>query len=131
MTTNFLDFFKEMTDYSKDLFTPRDKINCSFFYKFGACKHGSYCKKIHFIPKTSHTVILRNFYQKPMNQLQSVRVNRRVKDAQDEFDDLYEEIFCELEESFGPIKEMIICVNMVEYLAGTVAFQNVMIHVFL
>jgi splicing factor U2AF subunit len=109
-----------MTDYSRDLFTERDKINCAFFYRVGACKHGQFCKKRHYIPQSSRIVILRNLYKKPLLVLQSVRQTRSQHQLQAEFDELYEELFIELEENYGPVQELKICENMVEHLAGNV-----------
>ena len=30
--------------------TEEDKVNCSFFFKIGACRHGEKCTRLHYKP---------------------------------------------------------------------------------
>ncbi len=30
--------------------TEEDKVNCSFFFKIGACRHGDKCTRLHYKP---------------------------------------------------------------------------------
>lgn len=33
--------------------TEEDKVNCSFFFKIGACRHGEKCTRLHYKPPQS------------------------------------------------------------------------------
>uniref|UniRef100_A0A8R1DIZ9 C3H1-type domain-containing protein n=1 Tax=Caenorhabditis japonica TaxID=281687 RepID=A0A8R1DIZ9_CAEJA len=46
--------------------TEKDKVNCSFFFKTGACRHGDKCSRAHHTPTFSPTVVLKNFYHNPV-----------------------------------------------------------------
>ncbi len=46
-----------MADYLASIFaTEKDKVNCSFWFKIGACRHGAKCTKLHYRPNFSQTV---------------------------------------------------------------------------
>jgi splicing factor U2AF subunit len=110
-----------MADYLASIFaTEKDKVNCSFFFKIGACRHGAKCTKIHYIPNFSQTVILRNFYLSPLNSLQTAvqRDKYTLDELQRHFDETYEELFVEMEDKYGEIEELHICENMNEHLVG-------------
>jgi hypothetical protein len=48
-----------------DIFgTEKDKINCPFYFKIGACRHGERCSRIHVKPEFSQTLMIPGFYQK-------------------------------------------------------------------
>ena len=40
--------------------TEEDKVNCPFYLKMGACRHGDRCSRIHNRPILSQTVLLQN-----------------------------------------------------------------------
>jgi hypothetical protein len=39
------------------------RVNCPFYFKIGACRHGDRCSRQHNKPAFSQTVLLQNFYQ--------------------------------------------------------------------
>lgn len=41
--------------------TEEDKVNCPFYQKMGACRHGDRCSRIHNRPVLSQTIMLQNF----------------------------------------------------------------------
>ena len=45
--------------------TEEDKVNCAFYYKIGACRHGDRCTRLHNKPLLSPTVLLKNMYVNP------------------------------------------------------------------
>ena len=47
------------------------RVNCSFYFKIGACRHGERCSRIHNKPTFSQTILLQNLYQNPQNVTQS------------------------------------------------------------
>jgi len=57
-----------MAEYLASIFgTEKDKVNCSFFFKIGACTHGERCSRIHNRPTFSQTILLQNLYINPQN----------------------------------------------------------------
>ena len=109
-----------MADYLASIFgTEKDKVNCSFYLKIGACRHGEKCTKLHNRPTFSQTVLLRNLYLSPLNSSQTANRDQNTREElQRHFDDTYEELFVEMEAKYGEIEELNICENMSEHLAG-------------
>ncbi len=119
-----LDVFDRMADYLASIFgTEKDKVNCSFYFKIGACRHGEKCSKVHNKPTFSQTVLLKNLYLNPLNTSHQ-SADRAIIDQmnddelQKHFDDIFEELFIEMEAKYGEIEEMNICDNLSEHLAG-------------
>ena len=109
-----------MADYLASIFgTEKDKVNCSFYFKIGACRHGEKCTKTHNRPTFSQTVLLRNLYLSPLNSSQTASRDKYTpEELQRHFDETYEELFVEMEEKYGEIEELNICENLSEHLAG-------------
>lgn len=113
-----------MADYLASIFgTEKDKVNCSFYFKIGACRHGEKCSKVHNKPTFSQTVLLKNLYLNPLNishqsQERSLIDQMSEEELQQHFDDIFEELFIEMEAQYGEIEEMNICDNLSEHLAG-------------
>lgn len=49
--------------------TEEDKVNCPFYYKTGACRHGDRCGRMHHKPVESPTLLMHHLYQNPMSVL--------------------------------------------------------------
>lgn len=47
------------------------RVNCSFYFKIGACRHGDRCSRIHNKPTFSQTIVLSNLYVNPQNSAKS------------------------------------------------------------
>ena len=61
-----------MAEYLASIFgTEKDKVNCSFYFKIGACRHGERCSRIHNKPTFSQTIVLQNLYINPQNSAKS------------------------------------------------------------
>uniref|UniRef100_A0A3B3CKH8 U2 small nuclear RNA auxiliary factor 1 n=1 Tax=Oryzias melastigma TaxID=30732 RepID=A0A3B3CKH8_ORYME len=46
-----------MAEYLASIFgTEKDKVNCSFYFKIGACRHGDRCSRLHNKPTFSQEV---------------------------------------------------------------------------
>lgn len=43
----------------------QDKVNCSFYLKIGACRHGDRCSRKHIKPQFSQTLVVSNMYTNP------------------------------------------------------------------
>uniref|UniRef100_T1JL40 Splicing factor U2af 38 kDa subunit n=1 Tax=Strigamia maritima TaxID=126957 RepID=T1JL40_STRMM len=114
-----------MAEFLASIFgTEKDKVNCSFYYKIGACRHGDRCSRIHNKPTFSQTVVLKNIYHNPQNGAQSVDGFYLAKhsdvEIQEHFDNFYEDVLVEMEDKYGEIEEMNICDNLGDHLAGNV-----------
>ncbi|XP_011899025.1 PREDICTED: splicing factor U2AF 26 kDa subunit isoform X7 [Cercocebus atys] len=61
-----------MGEYLASIFgTQKDKVNCSFYFKIGACRHGDRCSRLHNKPTFSQTIVLLNLYRNPQNRAQT------------------------------------------------------------
>ena len=49
--------------------TEEDKVNCPFYFKIGACRHGDRCSRQHHKPPFSQTMIVQHMYQNPASQI--------------------------------------------------------------
>ncbi|XP_067937752.1 splicing factor U2AF 35 kDa subunit-like [Watersipora subatra] len=108
-----------MAEYLASIFgTEKDKVNCSFYFKIGACRHGDKCSRLHNKPTFSQTIVMPNVYSNPQhNQTESVISDAEV---QLHFDEFFEEIFVEMEDKYGEIEEMNVCDNLGDHLVGNV-----------
>lgn len=123
-----------MAEYLASIFgTEKDKVNCSFYFKIGACRHGDKCSRLHNKPTFSQTLLLQNMFQNP--QMQASSDVNEVKpavipgmsanmmgdvEAQEHYDTFFEDVFLELEEKYGEIEEMNVCDNLGDHLVGNV-----------
>ena len=95
----------------------QDRINCSFYFKIGACRHGDQCSRKHVRPGRSRTILLSNVFQNPRHLNPHSGISEA--EVQRQFDDLYEDLFVELSK-YGDLVEMHICDNIGEHLIGNV-----------
>ncbi|XP_059855463.1 splicing factor U2AF 26 kDa subunit isoform X3 [Delphinus delphis] len=113
-----------MAEYLASIFgTEKDKVNCSFYFKIGACRHGDRCSRLHNKPTFSQTVVLLNLYRNPQNTAQTADGSHcHVSDVevQEHCDNFFEEVFTELQEKYGEIEEMNVCDNLGDHLVGNV-----------
>ncbi|KAG7275915.1 hypothetical protein CRUP_011365 [Coryphaenoides rupestris] len=85
----------------------KSTVNCSFYFKIGACRHGDRCSRLHNKPTFSQTIALLNIYRNPQNSAQSADgLNCAVSD----------EVFTEMEEKYGEVEEMNVCDNLGDHL---------------
>ncbi|KAG8569971.1 hypothetical protein GDO81_014619 [Engystomops pustulosus] len=99
------------------------KVNCSFYFKIGACRHGDRCSRLHNKPTFSQTIVLLNLYRNPQNTAQSANGSHSLVsdvEVQEHYDDFFEEVFTEVEQKYGEIEEMNICDNLGDHLVGNV-----------
>lgn len=97
-----------MANYLASIFgTEQDKVNCSFYYKIGACRHGDRCSRKHVKPSYSQTVLMPNMYQNPAYDPKS---KMNPSQLQNHFDAFYEDVWCELCK-YGELEELVVCDN--------------------
>ena len=70
-------------------------MNCPFYFKIGACRHGDQCSRTHNRPVISQTLLLKNMYQNlpasiALAEGQTVE-DAQIDEAQDHFESFYEE----------------------------------------
>lgn len=103
--------------------TEKDKINCPFYYKIGACRHGDRCSRVHNKPLFSQTILLQNLYQTPDQIMQSARQQNLPApqipddDIRYHFEDFYEDVYDEMRKH-GTVEAMYVCENLADHLAG-------------
>ncbi|PWN41545.1 RNA-binding domain-containing protein [Ceraceosorus guamensis] len=107
-----------MASYLASIYgTEQDKVNCSFYYKIGACRHGDRCSRKHTRPPFSQTILISNVYQNPRHA--DANCTLSDEELQRDFDDFFEDFFCELAR-YGTLIEMHVCDNVGEHLIGNV-----------
>ena len=87
--------------------TEQDKVNCSFYYKIGACRHGDRCSRKHVKPSYSQTILLPNLYQNPAYDPKN---KMNPSQLQNHFDAFYEDFWCEMCK-YGETEEVVVCDN--------------------
>ena len=108
-----------MAEYLASIFgTEKDKVNCSFYFKIGACRHGERCSRLHNKPTFSQTILLQGLYQNPL--VYNTAGDLSDVEMQKQYDNFFEEVFTELEEKYGAIEEMNVCDNLGDHLVGNV-----------
>lgn len=103
--------------------TEDDKINCPFYFKIGACRHGDTCIRVHNKPTISETLLIKNMYQNPPVSI-AIADGQKVseeglKQAIRHFEDFYESVFLEFTK-YGKIEDMYVLDNLGDHLIGNV-----------
>mmetsp|Transcript_23163 Transcript_23163/g.36209 ORF Transcript_23163/g.36209 Transcript_23163/m.36209 type:complete len:252 (-) Transcript_23163:6992-7747(-) len=108
--------------------TEEDKVNCPFYFKIGACRHGDRCSRIHHRPAFSPTILIKHIFQHPMREaeLQAAREGRSVDGivvdeakAREDFLVFFENMYVELSK-FGRLDALHICDNVGDHMIGHV-----------
>jgi splicing factor U2AF subunit len=99
--------------------TEQDRVNCSFYLKIGACRHGDRCSRKHIHPQYSQTILLPNVYNNPIHTPEGQ--NMSAEELQANFDRFYEDFFIELAK----------CGHLLEMHVSTVHAQFVLLGPFL
>ncbi|KAI3956786.1 hypothetical protein MKW92_003930 [Papaver armeniacum] len=115
-----------MAEHLASIFgTEKDRVNCPFYFKIGACRHGDRCSRLHNRPTISPTLLLSNMYQRPDMITPGVDPQGQSIDPrkiQEHFEDFYEDIFEELNK-FGELESLNICDNLADHMVGNVYVQ--------
>ncbi|KAG6433951.1 hypothetical protein SASPL_105570 [Salvia splendens] len=115
-----------MAEHLASIFgTEKDRVNCPFYFKIGACRHGDRCSRLHTKPSTSPTLLLSNMYQRPDMITPGVDPQGQPidpKKIQSHFEDFYEDLFQELSK-YGDIQSLNICDNLADHMVGNVYVQ--------
>ncbi|KAG7667462.1 hypothetical protein Ndes2526B_g03468 [Nannochloris sp. 'desiccata'] len=113
-----------MAEHLANIFgTEKDRVNCPFYFKIGACRHGDRCSRLHNRPTISPTLLLHNMYMNPVLNAplgpDGLPVPVDPSKVQDFFEDFYEDIFLELDK-FGEVEHLCVCDNLADHMVGNV-----------
>ncbi|KAL7424480.1 hypothetical protein Q5752_000164 [Cryptotrichosporon argae] len=97
--------------------TEQDRVNCAFYLKIGACRHGDRCSRKHIHPQFSQTIVLPNVYNNPAHTHEGR--NMGPIELQAHFDQFYEDFYIELCK-YGHLLELHVCDNVGDHLMGNV-----------
>ncbi|KAL2511145.1 Splicing factor U2af small subunit B [Abeliophyllum distichum] len=115
-----------MAEHLASIFgTEKDRVNCPFYFKIGACRHGDRCSRLHTKPSISPTLLLSNMYQRPDMITPGVDAQGQPIDPkamQEHFEDFYEDLFEELRK-YGEIESLNVCDNLADHMVGNVYVQ--------
>ncbi|KAK6144266.1 hypothetical protein DH2020_021086 [Rehmannia glutinosa] len=115
-----------MAEHLASIFgTEKDRVNCPFYFKIGACRHGDRCSRLHTKPSISPTLLLSNMYQRPDMITPGVDAQGQPidpKKMQEHFEDFYEDLFEELNK-YGEIESLNVCDNLADHMVGNVYVQ--------
>ena len=101
--------------------TEEDKVNCSYYFKMGACRHGDACGRKHIRPQMSQTLLLPHLYENPMVTLftasgGNVRLSAEQSDQLARaFEATYVDLFDEVSK-FGEVHELQVCDNLGDHM---------------
>lgn len=103
--------------------TEEDPVNCSWFFKVGACRKGETCPKKHNQPTGSETLLLSGLYQ---GTPQAIAIANELPwddemydVAQAHVEQFYEDVFLTVAE-YGEVEEVVILDNTTPNLFGNV-----------
>jgi splicing factor U2AF subunit len=88
--------------------TEEDRVNCPFYFKIGACRHGDRCSRQHHKPPFSQTMLIKHMWVNPSAAVAAAGGDLAAMDQkvmQEEFDEFYEEIYEEMSK-FGKLEEV-------------------------
>ncbi|KAF8395336.1 hypothetical protein HHK36_019281 [Tetracentron sinense] len=115
-----------MAEHLASIFgTEKDRVNCPFYFKIGACRHGDRCSRLHTRPSISPTLLLSNMYQRPDMVTPGMDPQGQAMDPrkiQEHFEDFYEDLFEELGK-YGELESLNICDNLADHMVGNVYVQ--------
>lgn len=100
--------------FSRIIGTEEDKVNCPFYFKIGACRHGDNCGRTHLRPHFSQTLLIPHLYIPPPAGPDNAPV-----DDTEHFEEFFEEILEEMK-NFGEIEQLNIVENLGDHMFGNV-----------
>ena len=110
--------------FARILGTEKDRLNCPFYFRIGACRHGDRCSRNHLKPHFSATIMIPHMYH-PSTALPSIPTTEatasvgyfeHLPDAA-EFTDFFEDVLDEVVE-YGRVDDLLIVQNLGDHLHG-------------
>jgi len=98
--------------------TEEDRVNCPFYFKIGACRHGDRCSRKHHKPAFSPTLLVQHLYQHPV-RLTEQGVHKSDAEHVDDFFSFFEDMFAEFSKQ-GRIDQLHVVDNLGDHMIGHV-----------
>jgi len=110
--------------FARILGTEKDRLNCPFYFRIGACRHGDRCSRNHLRPHFSQTLLVPHLYL-PSVPLPAIPTSESAANAaffsqlpdNEEFINFYEDALDELEQ-YGRVEDLLILQNLGEHMFG-------------
>ncbi|KAK1324024.1 Zinc finger CCCH domain-containing protein 5 [Acorus calamus] len=103
--------------------TEQDKAHCPFHIKTGVCRFGMHCKRVHFLPDKSCTLLIKNMYNGPgLAWEQDEGLEYTDEEIGRTYEEFYEDVHTEFLK-FGEIVNFKVCRNTLFHLRGNVYVQ--------
>ncbi|KAK1274731.1 Zinc finger CCCH domain-containing protein 5 [Acorus gramineus] len=103
--------------------TEQDKAHCPFHIKTGVCRFGMHCKRVHFLPDKSCTLLIKNMYNGPgLAWEQDEGLEYSDEEIGRAYEEFYEDVHTEFLK-FGEIVNFKVCRNTLFHLRGNVYVQ--------
>lgn len=101
---------------SRIIGTEEDRVNCPFYYKIGACRHGDRCSRTHLRPKFSQNILIPHMYIAPPPNADGRPDEEK---NQEHFEDFFEEIAEEFMK-YGDVELINVVENLGDHMFGNV-----------
>jgi len=113
-----------MAEHLASIFgTEKDRVNCPFYFKIGACRHGDRCSRLHNKPTIGQTILVPNMYQNPVLNApmgpDGLPMPVDQETIMEHYEDFYEDVFEELAQ-YGEIENLNVCDNLADHMVGNV-----------
>jgi splicing factor U2AF subunit len=103
--------------------TEKDKVNCPFYWKIGACRHGERCTRNHNKPTISQTLLIPHMYPNPKTTTLMDSTGNPIIFTEEFCQQHFEDFFldaCEEFSKYGHLEEINVSDNICEHMAGNV-----------
>ena len=99
------------------------RVNCPFYFKIGACRHGDGCTRQHNKPPLSQTLLFFQLYNNPAAAIAFADgfdvPQEELLEAAKHFEDFYEEVYAEFCR-YGEILDFMVADNIGEHMVGNI-----------
>uniref|UniRef100_A0A3B4CLN9 C3H1-type domain-containing protein n=1 Tax=Pygocentrus nattereri TaxID=42514 RepID=A0A3B4CLN9_PYGNA len=101
------------------------RVNCSFYFKIGACRHGDRCSRLHNKPTFSQTILIQNIYRNPQNSAQTADASRCNDGVAKHFDTFFTFIFLCLFQKYLISQDLfgVCCIGVMRVMQPQVMFR--------
>mmetsp|Transcript_11048 Transcript_11048/g.12148 ORF Transcript_11048/g.12148 Transcript_11048/m.12148 type:complete len:274 (+) Transcript_11048:280-1101(+) len=105
----------------------KDKWNCSFYMRTGACRYGNSCSKIHPVPAQSKVIVIHGFYSHGLglaavHDKEDDDLEYEESERYKHFEEFFYDVLPELERH-GKISVLHICENNASHLRGNAIIE--------
>ena len=113
------DSIRGLSSYLANIYgSEQDKVNCAFWTKIGACRHGDRCSRKHIKPLFSQTLVIANMYQNPTHSNVPGAVQRPGEPVGSALNEQQlKEYFDQFCQSFHPLPQSVLSLTLLHLLA--------------